>query len=1519
MSSDVARLALNPQDVSVLRSFAVPQSIGQSTALSNPSAQQAAVERVQLYLYVTRYDTRVLDELGSLGVQVQRVSQDRVLLQVSLDPTRLNDLAQLPYVRSITTPDYGAVNAGSRHTEGDALLDFSALREAVGVDGTGITIGVITDGIAGIEAAIASGNLPPTRVLRQDGKLIGASGGVMAQSFRADGNLEAGIETGISAEGTAMLEVIHDIAPGAQLRFVNFSTSLEFMDAVDFLAGLCDVIVDDIAFFGHPYDQSSVMSRNTAAALNNPQNRLRAYFTAVGNNAVRHYRGGYDDSGIDGLRFTNEPGRLHLFGPTSDTTDVMGFGSYIANPIFLKSGSSVSVILNWNDYGDTDTDYDMYLFRNTTGALVTASKGDNIGLRLPVEGFNYTNTGPDGFFDIVIQNYDNASRPRTFDLFVVGGDPLPGSDIYINFNTPSGSVPANSDAGGGVISVGAVDASDPGLDRIQPYSGRGPLNNGAIKPDVVAVDGVSISGAGGFGRGGSRGPIFIGTSATSPHLGAVAALLLELQPGLRAGEPGDNPSADRSALRSAILAGAVDLGSPGPDNTFGHGRINGLAAAIGWQTSNSRVLTIDSSGQLSALSQGKAALTARVGGFQTTLNVNVVGSINLQGGADMDDDARPDGSFFSDKPGYNIAFVTVNSPVLNTSAAADSIDSLVSFHTSALQRGALRPINALETGPNTGLFEARAAIFADADFRALSLAAGSSANDADNDGVVQVSELNRAGQLGEALNTRVQDAALSLGLAPSSPASSLLAVALPAADGETLTSSYDDGGVIVSASAQIDLQPPVIEILSPSLGSYSNSLAQTLRVRITDQPSRGGRASGIAPSDVASIVVDAANGPNLGPILAPAQIAPNSYEVSRHLIFSPGDEGAIQWWAPIKDRVGNAPEFIDHRTPSQRVRDLPNQAVPAAGNPSDPTSPPGNPARFILDTAAPVLSRFVSPIVTGGSIDRRLAVSSLIGIHLGPDSPATLASPSADFPSRVMIGDQVTNLTDGSSCVVISLTATSVNCGGRLAGGARNLWSRGDSYEIQNPAALTFKADGAASRFLRVNFDLGNGGAPLNPNTLSPDDFLVQDAQVVRTMLEQGGARVLLELKDPLPTDAHPLVELVGEIADMTGNTVTPFAGPTAVAADDGLTPVFNVIVAGDSPDRPLSRDLVTVHITSSEPLGLHPVVSASYLVYDEITGTLREDPVSASPVVSSSGSLSWSATLRIDQIKGLPTAGLVNLRIVGADASGNAANAGLPDPDGPDPSFTGRFLPGALVFEFDNALNGGNPTSSHVFSLSPNAGSAQRPVAGAGRSFVNINFCNPLHPSECGEHPAARVIAMRQPNPVYPGKSILLTSALLTRIGSPTADVLPIIQSVSPASFRLPLADMAPGQYTLLIQARDAAGNLSTLPGSASPTNFLFLFEVPAFGSIAGSVTLQDSPDASIASVTLSPGGVTIPVGPNGFFSLDGIASGAYTVTVVAPGYLPSQRLNVIVDPGQAALLPPFRLQKTPTPPNNT
>lgn len=126
---------------------------------------------------------------------------------------------------------------------------------------------------------------------------------------------------------------------------------------------------------------------------------------------------------------------------------------------------------------------------------------------------------------------------------------------------PSGATstsPANNPE---AFAVGAVDD----FDQIYAYSSRGPSSCSeaqTVFPEIVAP-GVDV-------RTTERSNLYTdatGTSLAAPHVAGALALLLSAYPQL---------GADEQA--SALLAGAVDLGPVGPDNDFGHGRLDVWAA-----------------------------------------------------------------------------------------------------------------------------------------------------------------------------------------------------------------------------------------------------------------------------------------------------------------------------------------------------------------------------------------------------------------------------------------------------------------------------------------------------------------------------------------------------------------------------------------------------------------------------------------------------------------------------------------------------------------------------------------------------------------------------------------------------------------------------------------------------------------------------------------------------------------------------------------------------------------------------
>ena len=485
-----------------------------------------------------------LEELSRLGVRVERTDPELGRAQYRVPPGSLGALARLDDVLVLRPPDYSRTATGSLTSEGDTALRAELARE-LGLSGAGIRIGVISDGVEGLAESIASGDAP---ALVED--LEFGRGG---------------------AEGTAMIEIIHDVAPGAEISFAGPITVLEFNDAVNQLSERNDIVVDDLAWF-FPGDQQSVVSVNTAAALNNPDYRIRGYFNAVGNFGDRHYQGFYE-GGPDAQAALGLPqsGSAHLFRGGNGTTDLRGQGERPYNEVFLETGAGIELILFWDDpWGGSENDYDLYLL-DSANNLVALSGEEQSGrpFDLPQEFLGFVNEGAPGVFRVVVQNWQDGALPRTLELFERGRLEAPEGEEVFNFNTRASSVVAQSDAGGGVISLGAIPSFDPGLDDLEFFSSYGPTNNGAMKPELVAYDGVSVTGNGGF-----PSPFF-GTSAAAPHAAAMAALLLEARPHLLAAD-GGAPADERALLRQILFESAIDRGPPGPDNAYGYGRIDAL-------------------------------------------------------------------------------------------------------------------------------------------------------------------------------------------------------------------------------------------------------------------------------------------------------------------------------------------------------------------------------------------------------------------------------------------------------------------------------------------------------------------------------------------------------------------------------------------------------------------------------------------------------------------------------------------------------------------------------------------------------------------------------------------------------------------------------------------------------------------------------------------------------------------------------------------------------------------------------
>jgi hypothetical protein len=601
-----------PVQTTQVAATSLPKSV--QDAMHLRSLRYSESGAVETYVLLNDVGANTLQSLANAGATVQITDAAHFRVQAAIPANRLTAVAALPGVDFVRLPDYAVRHTGSVTTEGDAILHADAARSQFNLDGTGVKVGVISDGLKGVFATgcttncagvangpISTGDLPSATGTRSAaGKLTASSGGIAGQTFTSNSDLE-GLTPGCAfagagAEGTALLEIVHDLAPAASLAFANADTTLAFNQAVNALAAGNDVVVDDLGFFVPPYDGTNAVSANTSAALNANSNRIRAYITSNGNEADEHYLGGYVDSGVDGKTISgiSNSGHLHLFQSSSSTTDVLNLGSQPFNVIQMASGGTVHIALSWNDpAGASANNYDLYLVRQSNNTVVASATDVQNGHIDPMEFLDFTNSGAADFFHIVVQNVGNAAAARNLNIFSFQGEcdadgpKLLASPRHerLNFNTASGSMLAQSDAGGSpvsVISVGAIcsasskvsgssseSCQDPSHSTAEFYSSRGPTQDGRVKPDISAIDGVSITGAGSF-----ENPFF-GTSAAAPHVAGEAALILQATTCLTQSDTfGLDAPTSRAKLRNLIISSADARSSSPPDNVFGAGLAN---------------------------------------------------------------------------------------------------------------------------------------------------------------------------------------------------------------------------------------------------------------------------------------------------------------------------------------------------------------------------------------------------------------------------------------------------------------------------------------------------------------------------------------------------------------------------------------------------------------------------------------------------------------------------------------------------------------------------------------------------------------------------------------------------------------------------------------------------------------------------------------------------------------------------------------------------------------------------------
>jgi subtilisin family serine protease len=468
---------------------------------------------------------------GKITPEIQSFVQKQGGIITATLPDQMSAIISLSKIESIAnrrevkhidespTPLTNANTTLLPNTEGDIAHAATTARSRFDADGSGVKVCVLSDSVDGLGQAQKDGSLGAVEVLQ-------------GQQGRGRG------------EGTAILEIIHRIAPGATLAFATGSAGdISMAVNIGALADAgCTIIVDDITYSNESPFQDGVIARK----INDISSRGILYFSSAANsgnklhNQSGTWEGDFRPLSAQPITIRGKTWYAHAFTP----------GQY-KNTVTAVGPTKVAALF-WNDpLSKATNEYDLYIL-DSAGNVVTYSDNDITGSEDP-----FQKAAIDVGQSILILQRPGA-KARFLHLDTFRG--------RIEIST-SGSTRGHNASGAenafSIASISARGRTQPfvgGLGvHVDDYSSDGPRRiffaadgstitpsdmtqtGGRLlqKPDLTAADCVTTDVIN-FGS-------FCGTSAAAPQAAAIAALLKSKYQAL-------SPSQIRRILSSTSLS-----------------------------------------------------------------------------------------------------------------------------------------------------------------------------------------------------------------------------------------------------------------------------------------------------------------------------------------------------------------------------------------------------------------------------------------------------------------------------------------------------------------------------------------------------------------------------------------------------------------------------------------------------------------------------------------------------------------------------------------------------------------------------------------------------------------------------------------------------------------------------------------------------------------------------------------------------------------------------------------------------
>jgi hypothetical protein len=564
----------------------------------------------------TEAPSELLEDLRGLGLEGGAAAGNLVSGRLPIEALRR--AAGLSSLRGMT-PSLMRTHVGRVDSEADTSHGVVQVRENRGLDGSGQKVCALSDSYDNNGSAlttasddIESGDLPGTQ--NPEGNTTPID--VLDDEV-----------TDESDEGRAMLQLIHDIAPGAELGFhTAFKGVGNFAQGIRELAGNgCTVIVDDVGSSIEPFYQDGPISNAVNDVV---QNDGVAYFSSAGNDGQNSYEASFRNSGEAGV--ISSSSTRHDFDPgaTVDTEQSITIQAGGEFTIFTFQWTDPSAIVEGSDGPDTDLDIALV---NAADSIVAQSARDNLGAGVPVESIEYTNeSGAEETLNLVIEK---AAGPDPDEIKYV----YFGSDFQIDeFDTLGPTVYGHPMAEGAMAVAAAPffntaaynSNADPAT--LAPFSSKGgipilfdqsgnrlgtPIQR--QKPDVTGTDGIDNTFFGfdlpdDFFNGvdADPHPNFFGTSAAAPNVAAIAALIKQARPTMPPTEVYDRlESTAADVIDRANREGEFVAVAEGVDPWSGHGFVRGRQAVP--EPRGVQIVNLEASGSVLSGNEGSLELSWR--------------------------------------------------------------------------------------------------------------------------------------------------------------------------------------------------------------------------------------------------------------------------------------------------------------------------------------------------------------------------------------------------------------------------------------------------------------------------------------------------------------------------------------------------------------------------------------------------------------------------------------------------------------------------------------------------------------------------------------------------------------------------------------------------------------------------------------------------------------------------------------------------------------------------------------------